>query len=113
MSLSQESTGNAINVLTLSHPPPPPRPLFIMTQGVLVESLRKGYWIILDELNLAPSEVRNKAAVLLEGKMKTNRMNVTAWFVTCTKLSAPLHTQAILTDDIHPAILVLIATFTF
>lgn len=26
-------------------------------QGVLVESLRKGYWIILDELNLAPSEV--------------------------------------------------------
>ncbi|CAN0570951.1 unnamed protein product, partial [Ectocarpus sp. 12 AP-2014] len=25
-------------------------------QGVLVESLRKGNWIILDELNLAPSE---------------------------------------------------------
>lgn len=28
-------------------------------QGVLVESLRKGYWIILDELNLAPSEVNS------------------------------------------------------
>ncbi|CAM9750093.1 unnamed protein product, partial [Discosporangium mesarthrocarpum] len=26
-------------------------------QGVLVEALRQGHWIILDELNLAPSEV--------------------------------------------------------
>ena len=25
--------------------------------GLLVEALRKGYWLILDELNLAPSEV--------------------------------------------------------
>ena len=32
-------------------------PLSAFFQGVLVESLRKGYWIILDELNLAPSEV--------------------------------------------------------
>ncbi|CBJ30712.1 conserved unknown protein [Ectocarpus siliculosus] len=30
--------------------------LFLAREGVLVESLRKGYWIILDELNLAPSE---------------------------------------------------------
>ena len=25
--------------------------------GVLVESMRQGYWVILDELNLAPTEV--------------------------------------------------------
>ncbi|CAM9204934.1 unnamed protein product, partial [Laminaria digitata] len=35
-------------------------------QGVLVESLRKGYWIILDELNLAPSEVLEALNRLLD-----------------------------------------------
>ncbi|GAB1224838.1 hypothetical protein ENUP19_0220G0006 [Entamoeba nuttalli] len=29
----------------------------IFQEGILVEAVRKGYWIVLDELNLAPSEV--------------------------------------------------------
>ena len=29
----------------------------IFREGILVEAMRKGYWIILDELNLAPSDV--------------------------------------------------------
>ncbi len=35
-------------------------------EGVLVEAVRKGYWIILDELNLAPSEVLEALNRLLD-----------------------------------------------
>lgn len=31
--------------------------LFVLISGVLVQAMRHGYWIILDELNLAPTEV--------------------------------------------------------
>jgi midasin len=36
------------------------------TQGVLVQALRQGHWIILDELNLAPSEVLEALNRLLD-----------------------------------------------
>lgn len=29
----------------------------VFKEGILVKAMRKGYWIILDELNLAPSDV--------------------------------------------------------
>lgn len=29
----------------------------VFQEGILVEAVRKGYWVVLDELNLAPSEV--------------------------------------------------------
>jgi midasin len=35
-------------------------------EGILVEAVRKGYWVILDELNLAPSEVLEALNRLLD-----------------------------------------------
>nr|KAJ3422092.1 hypothetical protein HK105_001196 [Polyrhizophydium stewartii] len=41
-------------------------PLARSLQGVLVEALRHGYWIVLDELNLAPSDVLEALNRLLD-----------------------------------------------
>jgi hypothetical protein len=38
----------------------------VFQEGALVEAVRKGYWIILDELNLAPSEVLEALNRLLD-----------------------------------------------
>ncbi|EMS12723.1 midasin, putative [Entamoeba histolytica HM-3:IMSS] len=38
----------------------------IFQEGILVEAVRKGYWIVLDELNLAPSEVLEALNRLLD-----------------------------------------------
>ncbi len=38
----------------------------IFSEGILVQALRRGYWVILDELNLAPSEVLEALNRLLD-----------------------------------------------
>lgn len=38
----------------------------VFQEGILVQALRKGYWVILDELNLAPSEVLEALNRLLD-----------------------------------------------
>lgn len=39
---------------------------FVFQEGILVQALRKGHWIVLDELNLAPSEVLEALNRLLD-----------------------------------------------
>jgi midasin len=40
--------------------------VLVFQEGVLVEALRKGYWVVLDELNLAPSDVLEALNRLLD-----------------------------------------------
>jgi len=46
-------------------PPPPPR--FAFAEGALVKALRQGRWLLLDEVNLAPPDVLERLACLLDG----------------------------------------------
>jgi midasin (ATPase involved in ribosome maturation) len=39
---------------------------FVFQEGILVQALRQGYWIVLDELNLAPSDVLEALNRLLD-----------------------------------------------
>ena len=46
--------------------PDPQSNKLLVQEGVLVEAVRNGYWVILDELNLAPSEVLEALNRLLD-----------------------------------------------
>jgi hypothetical protein len=35
----------------------------VFREGALVQALRQGHWVVLDELNLAPTEVRGGASI--------------------------------------------------
>ena len=57
--------------------------------GLLVEALRHGHWIILDELNLAPSDV-------LEGASEANNTPLLTPFLPFLNLFYPFFTLFIL-----------------
>jgi midasin len=44
----------------------------IFREGALVEAVRQGWWVILDELNLAPSEVLEALNRLLDDNREVN-----------------------------------------
>jgi midasin len=44
----------------------------VFREGALVEAVRNGYWVILDELNLAPSEVLEALNRLLDDNREVN-----------------------------------------
>ena len=43
-------------------------PVFAFVEGALVSALREGTWILLDEVNLAPSETLERLAGVLEAR---------------------------------------------
>jgi midasin len=55
-----------VTILLLGTYLPDDKGRLVFTEGVLVEALRKGHWLILDELNLARSEILESLNRLLD-----------------------------------------------
>lgn len=62
--------------------------------GVLVQAMRKGEWIILDELNLAPSEVLEALNRLLDDNRQL--------FITETGITVTAHSRFMLFATQNP-----------
>jgi hypothetical protein len=64
-------------------------PVFAFVEGALVTALRQGTWILLDEVNLAPTETLERLAGVLEVRSQRERgSGHSASFRTrCTLLS--------------------------
>nr|XP_056712126.1 midasin [Euleptes europaea] len=66
----------------------------IFKEGVLIDAMRKGYWIILDELNLAPSDVLEALNRLLDDNREL--------FVTETQETVKAHPRFMLFATQNP-----------
>ncbi|ESP03979.1 hypothetical protein LOTGIDRAFT_109875, partial [Lottia gigantea] len=67
----------------------------IFKEGVLVEAMRKGHWIILDELNLAPSDVLEALNRLLDDNREL--------FIPETQVTVKAHPKFMLFATQNPA----------
>lgn len=67
---------------------------FVLFLGVLVQAMRKGEWIILDELNLAPSEVLEALNRLLDDNRQL--------FITETGITVTAHPRFMLFATQNP-----------
>ena len=66
----------------------------VFREGVLVDAMRKGYWLILDELNLAPSEVLEALNRLLDDNREL--------FITETQENVKAHPRFLLFATQNP-----------
>jgi midasin len=68
--------------------------MFLWCLGVLVQAMRRGEWIILDELNLAPSEVLEALNRLLDDNRQL--------FITETGITVTAHPRFMLFATQNP-----------
>lgn len=80
---------------------------FAFVEGVLIKALRNGWWLLLDEINLAPAEVLERLAGLLETAGGDSTATAVAGSVTLLErgdtVAVPRHPNFRLVAAMNPA----------